>query len=225
MPSKATSPDKITIAIIDDHPLYRDGVVQTLKRTESFDVVAEGASKDDALRIAQDHLPDVMLLDVNIPGNGVEAAAEIARLCPVVKIVFLTASDADSNVFGGLQAGGRGYVLKGISGPELANMLTAVHRGETIITPGLAGRLLTTMNRNPGANSPYAAHSELTVREDEILDRVTEGLTNKEVAIALGLTEKTVKHYMTNIMQKLHVRNRVEAAMSRRASATKNPTK
>jgi two-component system, NarL family, nitrate/nitrite response regulator NarL len=223
MPNRATSPDRISIAIIDDHPLYRDGVVQTLKRTDLFDVVAEGGSKDEALRIAQDHLPDVMLLDVNIPGNGVEAAAEIGRLCPVVKIVFLTASDADSNVFGGLQAGGRGYVLKGISGPELANMLTAVHRGETIITPGLAGRLLTTMNRSGGANSPYAAHSELTVREDEILDRVTEGLTNKEVAIALGLTEKTVKHYMTNIMQKLHVRNRVEAAMARRASATKKP--
>jgi two-component system, NarL family, nitrate/nitrite response regulator NarL len=209
--------DTITIALVDEHPLYRDGVVQTLARSDAFEVIAEGSSKEHAIRIARDHRPAIMLLDVNISGNGVAAAAEINRLDPSIKLVFLTASDADSDVFEALQAGGSGYVLKGIGGSELTQMLFAVQRGETVVSPGLAGRLLAT--RTSGAKSPYAMHAGLTVREDEIMVRVTEGLTNKEVARVLGLTEKTVKHYMTNIMQKLQVRNRVEAAIAHKSIA------
>lgn len=163
-----------------------------------------------------------MLLDIGIPGNGIEAAVEIGRLCPAVKIVFLTASDVDTDVFCGLEIGGRGYVLKSVGGSELGSMLMAVHRGEIVITPELAGRLLSTANLQATPRSRCASPSQLTAREDEIIDRVTDGMTNKEVAIALGLTEKTVKHYMTIIMQKLHVRNRVEAAMIRRAGPPKN---
>jgi DNA-binding NarL/FixJ family response regulator len=217
IPSHTTGLDTITVALVDEHPLYRDGVVQTLARTESFEVVAEGSSKEHAIRIARDNGPAIMLLDVNISGGGVAAAAEIKRLCPSIKIVFLTASDADSDVFEALEAGGCGYILKGISGQELTSMLVAVHRGETVVSPGLAGRLLAT--RTTTAKFPYAVHGGLTTREDEIMVRVTEGLTNKEVARVLGLTEKTVKHYMTNIMQKLQVRNRVEAAISHRSTS------
>lgn len=209
------SGELIRLAVIDDHPLYRDGVVQTLRQSNRFDIVAEGASKQDAIQIAQQYLPDVMLLDVSIPGNGIEAASEITRICPVVKILFLTASENECDVFAGLEAGARGYLVKGISGRELIDMLSAIHRGETIITPGLAGRIMSTMNRKSSA-SGNSSHCDLTTREDQILEHVARGLTNKEVAIALNLTEKTVKHYMTNIMQKLHVRNRVEAAMLRR---------
>jgi two-component system, NarL family, nitrate/nitrite response regulator NarL len=212
-------PDHIHIAVIDDHPLYRDGVVQTLRGVSRFEVVAEGASREDAVRIAQEQMPDLMLLDINIPGNGIEAAKDIARLCPVVKILILTASDSQDDVFSGLEAGARGYILKGIGGADLAKMITSVYSGETIITPGLAGQILSRMNRAPVADLHAPVPSELTKREDEILALVAAGSTNKEVAIVLKISEKTVKHYMTNIMQKLHVRNRVEAAMARRPAA------
>jgi DNA-binding NarL/FixJ family response regulator len=222
IPEDTACSSRISVAVIDDHPLYREGVVEAVTRIPCCHVVAEGADKVDAIRIAREHSPDLMLLDIGIPGNGIEAAAEIARLCPTVKIIFLTASDTDTDVFCGLEIGGRGYVLKSISGSELGGMLMAVHRGEVVITPELAGRLLSTANLQAAQRPRSASPSQLTAREDEIIDRVTDGMTNKEVAIALGLTEKTVKHYMTIIMQKLHVRNRVEAAMIRRAAGPRS---
>jgi two-component system nitrate/nitrite response regulator NarL len=212
----STSSQVINIAIIDDHPLYRDGVAQTLSRTRRFAIVAQGGSNQDAIRIAHDHQPDVIMLDISIPGSGIETAREIAQSFPEMKIVFLTVSEADADVYACLEAGCQGYVLKGVSGPDLADMIIAVHRGETIITPSLAGRMLTTLNKKTVAGSPGATHSDLTAREDVIHEHVSRGLSNKEVANTLNLTEKTVKHYMTIIMQKLQVRNRVEAAMARR---------
>jgi two-component system, NarL family, nitrate/nitrite response regulator NarL len=215
--SKSTTLEQIiNIAIIDDHPLYRDGVAQTLNRTNRFELVAQGESRQDAIRIGHDHRPHVMMLDINIPGGGIEAACEIAQTFPEIKIVFLTVSDADADVFAGLDAGGCGYILKGVSGPDLAETVIAVHRGEIVITPSLAGRMLTTLNKKLNTGMPGVSHSELTAREDVIHEHVSRGLSNKEVANTLNLTEKTVKHYMTTIMQKLQVRNRVEAAMVRR---------
>jgi two-component system nitrate/nitrite response regulator NarL len=211
-----------TVAVIDDHPLYRDGVAQALRENKSFKVVAEGGSKDDAIAIAEQHVPDLMILDVSIPGGGVEAAVEIARIFPAMKILFVTVSDSESDVFACLQAGALGYVLKGTKGSDLVNMAEAVCQGETIITPSLAGRLLTSMHRRTVVKAAKVDHHDLTPREDQILDCVARGLTNKEVAIALELTEKTVKHYMTNIMLKLRVRNRVEATLIR--GNGRNPT-
>lgn len=217
--SKSTKSDAlIRIAVVDDHPLYRDGVIQTLKMSGRFEIIAEGETAQDAISIARAHAPDVLLLDVGIPGGGIESARTIVQDSPAVKILFLTASEADADVFASLDAGGRGYVLKGIGGSELANMVTAVHFGETAVTPSLAGRLLSSFNAKPQAVGPARTQSDLTAREDGILDAVACGLSNKEIANKLNLTEKTVKHYMTNIMQKLHVRNRVEAAMARRSA-------
>jgi two-component system nitrate/nitrite response regulator NarL len=211
-----------TVAVIDDHPLYRDGVAQALRENKSFKVVAEGGSKDEAIAIAEQHVPDLMILDVSIPGGGVEAAVEIVRIFPAMKILFVTVSDSESDVFACLQAGALGYVLKGTKGSDLVNMAEAVCQGETIITPSLAGRLLTSMHRRTVVKAAKVDHHDLTPREDQILDCVARGLTNKEVAIALELTEKTVKHYMTNIMLKLRVRNRVEATLIR--GNGRNPT-
>jgi DNA-binding NarL/FixJ family response regulator len=204
-----------TVAIIDDHPLFRAGVSKALMEASCFDVIAEGESKDDAIAIAQRQLPDLMILDVNIPGGGIEAAIGIGKVSPNIRTLFLTASDEESDVLSCIQAGALGYILKSISGSDLVNMARSVSRGETIITPSLAGRLLTSMHKRNEAKMSKGLKNDLTPREEEILELVTRGNTNKEVARALDVSEKTVKHYMTNIMLKLGVRNRVEATLSR----------
>jgi two-component system nitrate/nitrite response regulator NarL len=202
---------RLRVGIIDDHPLFREGVVHTLRSAHVLDVVGEGGTAEDAVRIAKEELPDILLLDVSMPGGGIEAARSIARVCPVVKMIMLTVSENEDDVAQALEAGAKGYVLKGTSGPELLKTMFAISRGESYVTPGLAARLLTHAIRQEPARAP--ALPELTEREAQILAQVARGLTNKEIARDLSLSEKTVKHHMTNVMQKLQVRNRVEAAM------------
>jgi DNA-binding NarL/FixJ family response regulator len=202
---------RLRVAIVDDHPLFREGVVHTLRGARVLDVVGEGATAEDAIRIAKEELPDILLLDVSMPGGGIEAARSIARTCPVVKVIMLTVSELEDDVAQALEAGVKGYVLKGTSGSDLLRTLYAVSRGESYVTPELAARLLTHAIRQEPAAPPRLP--ELTEREGQILAHVAKGLTNKEIARGLSLSEKTVKHHMTNVMQKLQVRNRVEAAM------------
>jgi two-component system, NarL family, nitrate/nitrite response regulator NarL len=213
--------DRLRVGIIDDHPLFREGVVHTLRSARVLDVVGEGGTAEEAIRIAKEELPDILLLDVSMPGGGIEAARSIARVCPVVKMIMLTVSESELDVAQALEAGAKGYVLKGTSGSELLKTMFAVSRGESYITPGLAARLLTHVGRQePGQP---ATLPELTERGEEILAHVARGLTNKEIARALSLSEKTIKHHMTNIMQKLQVRNRVEAAMVFRKQSSQAP--
>jgi DNA-binding NarL/FixJ family response regulator len=145
---------------------------------------------------------------------GIEAARAITQSCPFVKTIMLTVSESEEHVSQALAAGAQGYVLKGTSGPELINTMRAVARGESYVSPGLAARLLTIARRPPPSSNDAGDLPELTRREEGILDHVARGMTNKEIARTLNISEKTVKHYMTNIMQKLHVRNRVEAALA-----------
>ncbi|MFQ5625064.1 MAG: response regulator [Methyloligellaceae bacterium] len=206
--------EKIRIAVVDDHPLLREGVVHVLKGNNAFDVIAEGASADDAIRIAEAELPDIILLDVSMPGGGIEAADAIARCCPIVKSIMLTVSEAEEHVSAALKAGARGYILKGVGGSELVETIQKIHRGEAYVSPTLAARLLSDMRRGaPSDDAQQDAISDLSHREEQILSQVSQGLSNKEVGEALQISEKTVKHYMTNILQKLQVRNRVEAAL------------
>lgn len=209
----AQAPDKLRIAIVDDHPLFRDGVAATLNNSPGLEVIGQGANSDQALQLALDLLPDVLLLDISLPGGGIEATREIARLCPYVKVIMLTASENEQHVSSALEAGARGYILKGIGSAELIRTIHAIHEGEHYVTPQLAARLLSMMKKP--ASAPPAADMlpDLTKREEQILDGVAEGKTNKEIARVLNISEKTVKHYMTNIMHKLQVRNRVEAAL------------
>jgi DNA-binding NarL/FixJ family response regulator len=205
------SPDKLRIAIVDDHPLFRDGVAATLNNSPGMEVIGHGGNADQALQLALDLLPDVLLLDIGLPGGGIEATREIARLCPYVKVIMLTASENEHHVSSALEAGARGYILKGIGSAELIRTIHAIHEGEHYVTPQLAARLLTMMKKP--AQPAGDVLPDLTKREEQILDGVAEGKTNKEIARVLNISEKTVKHYMTNIMHKLQVRNRVEAAL------------
>ena len=206
----------IRIAVVDDHPLFREGVTQTFCNSEGLDLVAMGASCDDAVQIVRQEGPDIILLDIQLPGGGIEAAQLITGLSCNTKIIMLTASENVQDVSAALEAGAHGYVLKGISGVDLVRTVRAVQNGDIYVTPALAARMLKSIHRRPASSQPEAAMFVLTPREEDILECVAVGQTNKEIAIRLKISEKTVKHYMTTIMHKLQVRNRVEAALKAR---------
>lgn len=204
--------EKIQIIVIDDHPLFRDGVVNTLRAEQDFQVIAEGTTAAEAVKLAGEHLPDLLLLDINIPGGGLNVVQKISAISPVTKIVMLTASEEEDDVVQALKAGARAYVVKGVAARELKSILRAVNNGEAYVTPTLAAALLSDYKANSGAKQKSPL-DDLTERERDILELVASGKSNKEIAAKLFLSEKTVKHHMTNILQKLHVRNRVEAAL------------
>jgi two-component system, NarL family, nitrate/nitrite response regulator NarL len=202
----------IRVLLVDDHELFREGVAELLSHYPSIEIVAKGATAADAVRLSSEHLPDILLLDIGIPGGGLNAVQAVAASSPITKIVMLTASE--TNLLDALKAGASGYVLKGVSYEELFLIIQGVMAGESYVTPALAAGLLREMSRPglPAAASPDPLNT-LSEREHQILDQVARGLSNREIGLALGLSEKTVKHYMTNILEKLHLRNRVEAAM------------
>ncbi|MEA2641035.1 MAG: two-component system, NarL family, nitrate/nitrite response regulator NarL [Chloroflexota bacterium] len=207
-------PEPFRVVLVDDHPLFREGVAHSLTADPDFDVIAEGESADDALRLAQELLPDLMVLDLNMPGGGINAVRSIAASCPFVRLVVLTVSEEEDDVLRALRAGTHGYVLKGINSHDLRAVLRGVAQGESWVSPTLAASLLVEMKDKPAASrGPESLLDELTERERQILEGVAAGSSNKEIGQQLFLTEKTVKHYMTNILQKLQVRNRVEAAL------------
>ena len=208
--------DAVHVAVVDDHPLFREGVAHSLRTQPGIAVVAEGATAADALAIAAD-LPDVMLLDVSMPGGGISALGRITTAYPVVKVIMLTVSEDEEDVTAALRAGARGYVLKGVAARELVSIVRSVAAGEVYITPSLATSLLVELTA-PAGKSPTSPLADLTERERQIIELVAGGDSNKEIASRLGLSEKTVKHHMTNILQKLQVRNRVEAALLAKGS-------
>jgi|SRR5215467_1635785 len=202
----------VRIAVVDDHPLYREGTIHALQRAEGFEVVGEGATAADAIRIAQELNPDVILLDLHMPGGGVDAIANIAHGCPNVRTIVLTVSEDVQDVAATLAAGARGYILKGSSGPDIVETVHAIVRGDSYVAPSLAARILV----KKAQIEVVATHDRpyyFTSREEEIVALVSQGLSNKEVARRVKCTERTVKHHMTNIMQKLNVRNRVQAVL------------
>jgi len=206
--------DKIAILVVDDHSLFRRGVVQTINEQSDMMVIDEADSVESALRRAREVLPDIALLDVKLPdGTGLDVAEEIQRDCPFTRIILLTAVEDEDVVVQALKCGAHGYVVKGVSGKELADVVRAVYRGETYVSPSVAARLLSELSGGDAERSARSRIGELSEREHSILELVAQGKTNKEIADELFLSEKTVKHYMTNILHKLHVRNRVEAAL------------
>jgi DNA-binding NarL/FixJ family response regulator len=207
--------EPVQIAIVDDHPLFREGVAHSLSKHPELNVIAQGETADEAVAIAGRHLPDVLLLDLSLPGGGVNALRKIASLYPVVKVIMLTVSQDEEDVTAALRSGARGYVLKGVAARELAEIVRSVAAGDVYVTPHLAATLLFDLTSPGGGGKSGGPRllDELTERERQILEGVANGDSNKEIAAHLQLSEKTVKHHMTNILQKLQVRNRVEAAL------------
>jgi two-component system nitrate/nitrite response regulator NarL len=159
-------------------------------------------------------LPDIILLDISMPGSGIEAASMITKASPVVKIVMLTASERQDDVMKSLHAGACGYILKGVGGNELIEIVHGIYSGDSYVSPQLAARMLSELKDKPLVDGDAQdVFSDLTAREEQILESIARGFSNKEIGRVCNITEKTVKHYVTNVLQKLQVRNRVEAAL------------
>lgn len=201
--------DQIRVVVVDDHPLFRSGVVGSLQATGDIAVVGEAADCRGALRAVQETMPDLVLLDITMPGGGLTAAREISASSPSTRIVMLTVSEDEDDLLEALKVGAQGYVLKGVSARELTQVIRLVNGGQVYVSPGLAWGVLREMSQPREVDTL----ADLSAREREVLERVGEGLSNQEIGLRLGLAEKTVKHYMTNILSKLQVRSRVEAAL------------
>lgn len=212
--------ESIRILVADDHPLFREGVVHSLASEPDLAVVGQAASGEEALSLARDLLPDVVLLDIGMQGwGGIVTAEKITTACPATRIMMLTVMEDEDKLLASFKAGARAYVLKGVSAHDLARVVRSVAQGEVYVTPSLAAGILVTLSRGQAPQDPL---EELTERESEILNLVVRGLTNREIGEHLHLSEKTIKHYITNILEKLHVRSRVEAAMLAVRGARRN---
>lgn len=225
---------KIRVAVVDDHPLFRQGVIHTLAEQDDIAVIGEGATAEDAIRIAGSKAPDVIVLDLNLPGGGLRALDAIADRHPGVSVLMLTVVADEDVVTTAMQRGARGYLLKGVGSPELVGTVRALSQHELYVSPGLAAKLLSRPDVEPETKGLRLNRlAGLTGREHQILLLVSKALSNKEIAYRLELTEKTIKHYLSSILRKLHVRNRVEAALlvsdpipgrMRRSEALKQPS-
>jgi two-component system, NarL family, nitrate/nitrite response regulator NarL len=209
---------KIRIAVVDDHPMMRRGVTETLSEQEDIELVGTGGTAQDAIKLAKEQRPDLLLLDIALPGGGIEAAQQIVDSYPNIKVVMLTVREDRATVNAALRAGARGYIVKGVEGPELVGTLRRINSGQSYVTPALAAQLLAEREGDgPAPSAPGSTGARLTAREQQIVTLVGDGLSNLEIAEQLALTESTIKHYMTRILQKLGLRNRTETAIFARS--------
>jgi len=203
----------VRVAVVDDHPLFREGVMRSLREVEGLEVVGEGASGADALAIVAEVEPDILLLDISMPDGGLDIIPAVLAIRPQQRIVLLTVSESADDVTRAMRSGVSGYVLKGIGAKGLAEVLATVAAGERYVSPTLSARLLTATGGAPDRPSGADLMALLTPREREVARLVAFGLSNKRVALQLDLHEKTVKHHMTRVLAKLNVSNRTEAAL------------
>lgn len=200
------------IMIVDDHDVVREGLRALLSRRAGFSVVTEAATVAQAISEAHRTKPDVIVMDVRLPdGSGVEACREIREERPETKVIMLTSYADEDAVFASILAGASGYLLKQTRGTALADAVTAVARGESLLDPAVTQKVMDRV-RNAGKRDASDPLSELTEQEHKILTLIAEGKTNKEIAEEIYLSDKTVKNYVSNILSKLNLRRRSEAA-------------
>jgi len=203
----------VRILLVDDQLLFRKGLRALLEDQEDMEVVGEAADGAQAVERVRAAKPDVVLMDIHMPVcNGIEATRLVKSEWPETKIIALTVSDEDEDLFEAIKSGASGYLLKDLRPEELFDLVRGVLRGETPISPAVAGKLLSEFRRRPWKDPSETAGWDLTRRELEVLQLVTEGLSNAEIAARLFIVEGTVKNHLHNILEKLHLENRLQAA-------------
>jgi DNA-binding NarL/FixJ family response regulator len=214
--------EPLRLLLADDHALFRDGLARLFAYEDDFDVVGEADGAPAAVEAARRLQPDLVLMDVDMPGGGgIEATQRIKAELPATRVVMLTVHDDDETLFNAIKAGAQGYLVKSIRAAEMLDLLRGMVRGEAPISRAMAGRILDEFRRGgqPGSSAEPNPADALTLREQEVLELVSQRYTNKEIAQRLVLSEYTVKNHLSNILSKLHLRSRAEAAryMSRSA--------
>jgi two-component system response regulator DevR len=203
---------KLRILLVDDHELVRMGLKTLLDRYPQFEVVGEAGNAQDAYDLAMYCNPDIVVMDIRLPGkNGIEVTREIARDNPDVRIIMLTSYADDDMLFDAIEAGASGYVLKQIGGEDLVRALETVGRGDSMLDPAVTQRIFQHV-RESNRRAEDETFASLTDQELNILSLITEGLTNKEIAAQIFLSEKTVRNYVSSILNKLDLTSRAEAA-------------
>lgn len=212
--------DTIRLLIVDDHALFREGLRALFSAIEDIELVGEAATGKQAIEIDEELQPDVILMDIDMPGmGGVEATRGILRKTPSTGIVMVTMLEDDASVFSAMRAGARGYVLKGAQPSELLQTIRSVAMGQALFGPAIAARMLRFFNEQEPrfkASLPEEAFPELTPRELEVLELIAQGDKNSEIAEKLVISEKTVRNHITNIFSKLQVADRAQAIIKAR---------
>jgi two-component system, NarL family, response regulator LiaR len=205
---------KIRVLLDDDHQMFREGVRQVLTQAGDIEVVGEAGDGTTAVRKAAELKPDVVLMDLNMPGmDGIGAIQQLAQRQIETRVIVLTMHRGDKALFEALRAGAHAYILKDSSTADLLRAIREVKQGLSPLDPAISSRVLSEFRRLAGQREPTGLDGDLTEREAEVLRLVGSGLSNKEIAARLCLAEKTVKNYLTTIFQKLHLNDRVQAAL------------
>src|ERR687898_848337 len=208
--------DTIRVLIADDHPLFREGMRGRLDRVADVAVVGEAASGEEAVELAHELKPHVVLMDIKMPGlNGIEATREILRANPRVGVLMLTMFEDNDSVFAAMRAGAKGYLLKDSGGEGVVHAIRAVASGEAVFGPGVAERIIGFFSA-PRTAAPQRAFPELTQREEEVLSLVAQGKSNQQIARRLFVSLKTVRNHVSNILLKLQVADRAQAVIRAR---------
>jgi len=208
--------ESIRILLADDHPILRHGLRAMLDSIPKFEVVGEATTGEEAVTRSAELRPDVVLMDIQMPGlNGIEATRQVMQSDPNAGVVVLTMFRDDDSVFAAMRAGARGYVLKDAGGEEVLTVVRAVANGEAYFGPEIAKRLMSFFSA-PRPAAPSEAFPELTAREHEVLDLIARGLSNTEISRRLFLSPKTVRNHISNIFTKLRVADRSEAIVRAR---------